>query len=129
MQILRTTQTFDCFKFIIHFLLHRIQIYIHIKTLLHGWNPVKVRIISLLYKLWCLGVDLGMRLNYNLVAATVSRYSAVCWLYGKYLSQHFNYPIGLVDTDWGGTRIEAWSSPDALSACSGTSGRRKRWAN
>ncbi|XP_061169386.1 sialate O-acetylesterase-like [Saccostrea echinata] len=57
---------------------------------------------------------------------SLTQYSAVCWLYGKYLSQHFNYPIGLVETNWGGTRIEAWSSPDALSACSGAQGRRKR---
>ncbi|XP_061169449.1 sialate O-acetylesterase-like [Saccostrea echinata] len=56
-------------------------------------------------------------------------YSAVCWLYGKYLSQHFNYPIGLVEANWGGTRIEAWSSPDALSACAGFHGRRKRNQN
>ena len=25
--------------------------------------------------------------------------------------------IGLIDTDWGGTPIEAWSSIDALSQC------------
>ena len=24
---------------------------------------------------------------------------------------------GLVDTDWGGTPVEAWSSPDALAKC------------
>ncbi|XP_048767649.2 sialate O-acetylesterase-like [Ostrea edulis] len=54
------------------------------------------------------------------------RYSAVCWLFGKYLSQHYNYPIGLVETNWGGTRIEPWSSPDAIKACAGFSGRRKR---
>lgn len=26
-------------------------------------------------------------------------------------------PIGLVESAWGGTRIESWSSPDALAAC------------
>ena len=26
-------------------------------------------------------------------------------------------PAGLVDTDWGGTPVEAWSSPDALAKC------------
>ena len=25
--------------------------------------------------------------------------------------------LGLVDTDWGGTPDEAWSSPDALAKC------------
>ena len=24
---------------------------------------------------------------------------------------------GLVDTDWGGTPVESWSSPDALAKC------------
>ncbi|XP_061169387.1 sialate O-acetylesterase-like [Saccostrea echinata] len=57
---------------------------------------------------------------------SLTNYSAVCWLYGKYLSQHFNYPIGLVETNWGGTRIETWSSSDALSACSGVHIHRKR---
>lgn len=46
-----------------------------------------------------------------------SYFSAVCWLYGKYLYQKLLYPIGLVDTDWGGTPIEAWSSPEALAQC------------
>ena len=25
--------------------------------------------------------------------------------------------VGLIATDWGGTRVEAWSSPDALKKC------------
>ncbi|XP_060069656.1 sialate O-acetylesterase-like [Ylistrum balloti] len=44
-------------------------------------------------------------------------FSAVCWLYGKYLYQKLGYPIGLVNTCWGGTAVEAWSSPEALLKC------------
>ncbi|XP_021349269.1 sialate O-acetylesterase-like isoform X3 [Mizuhopecten yessoensis] len=44
-------------------------------------------------------------------------FSAVCWLYGKYLYQKLGYPVGLVNTCWGGTPVEAWSSPDALAKC------------
>ncbi|XP_022291611.2 sialate O-acetylesterase-like [Crassostrea virginica] len=44
-------------------------------------------------------------------------FSAVCWLYGKYIYQKLNYPIGLVASSWGGTAIELWSSPDALKRC------------
>ena len=44
-------------------------------------------------------------------------FSAVCWLYGKYLYQNIKKPIGLIDTSWGGTPVEAWSSPDALKKC------------
>ncbi|XP_070537286.1 sialate O-acetylesterase-like [Ptychodera flava] len=44
-------------------------------------------------------------------------FSAVCWFYGRNLYDHFEYPIGLIDTSWGGTPVEAWSSRDALAKC------------
>ncbi|XP_059172853.1 sialate O-acetylesterase-like [Physella acuta] len=44
-------------------------------------------------------------------------FSAVCWLYGKAIFKAKNYPIGLVATDWGGTPVQAWSSPEALASC------------
>ena len=47
----------------------------------------------------------------------VAPFSAVCWLYGKHLYDKFQRPIGLVQSAWGGTRIEAWSSPAALEEC------------
>ncbi|XP_060070506.1 sialate O-acetylesterase-like [Ylistrum balloti] len=45
-------------------------------------------------------------------------FSAVCWLFGKQLSSQFKYPIGLIESNWGGTKIEWWSSTSALSKCS-----------
>ena len=44
-------------------------------------------------------------------------FSAVCWYYGVELYKKLQYPVGLVATTWGGTPIEAWSSPDALAKC------------
>jgi sialate O-acetylesterase len=44
-------------------------------------------------------------------------FSATCWFYGRNIYDFVKYPIGLVDTDWGGTPVEAWSSPDALAKC------------
>ncbi|XP_052802563.1 sialate O-acetylesterase-like isoform X1 [Mya arenaria] len=46
-----------------------------------------------------------------------TQFSAVCWLYGKYLYQQLKKPLGLVETSWGGTPVEAWSSPDVLNKC------------
>ncbi|XP_067675872.1 sialate O-acetylesterase-like [Haliotis asinina] len=53
----------------------------------------------------------------SLADGTGVYFSAVCWLYGKYLYQELGYPIGLVDTSYGGTPVEAWSSRDALAQC------------
>ncbi|XP_071113690.1 sialate O-acetylesterase-like [Haliotis cracherodii] len=46
-----------------------------------------------------------------------SYFSGVCWLYGKYLSSHLKYPIGLIASSYGGTRVEAWSAPNVLKKC------------
>lgn len=46
-----------------------------------------------------------------------THFSAVCWLFGRYLYKSLNYPIGLVESCWGGTPVEAWSSVRALQRC------------
>ncbi|XP_029302776.1 sialate O-acetylesterase-like [Cottoperca gobio] len=47
----------------------------------------------------------------------VAEFSAVCWLFGRYLYKRLQYPIGLVESCWGGTPVEAWSSSRALQQC------------
>ncbi|KAK2154667.1 hypothetical protein LSH36_261g03016 [Paralvinella palmiformis] len=44
-------------------------------------------------------------------------FSAVCYMFGKYLYQTLGYPIGLIDSTWGGTPIESWSDREALAKC------------
>lgn len=46
-----------------------------------------------------------------------THFSAVCWLFGRYLYKSLKYPIGLVESCWGGTPVEAWSSLRALHSC------------
>ncbi|TRY98482.1 hypothetical protein DNTS_012364 [Danionella cerebrum] len=46
-----------------------------------------------------------------------SHFSAVCWLFGRYLYETLKFPIGLVHSSWGGTPVEAWSSQRALLKC------------
>lgn len=44
-------------------------------------------------------------------------FSAVCWVFGRHLAHRLMYPIGLVESSWGGTPVEAWSSKTALKEC------------
>jgi sialate O-acetylesterase len=50
-------------------------------------------------------------------AGNVGSFSAICWLFGRNLFRKYLRPIGVIDTTWGGTRIEAWSSAQANSVC------------
>ena len=50
----------------------------------------------------------------------------MCWLFAEYLYNHVNYPIGLVESSWGGTPVEVWSPPEAFTACAH---HNKRWVD
>jgi len=55
-------------------------------------------------------------------AATVgvgdwSEFSATCWFFGRDLYDKVKIPLGLLSDNWGGTPVQAWSSPDALKKC------------
>ncbi|XP_076846235.1 sialate O-acetylesterase isoform X2 [Brachyhypopomus gauderio] len=59
-----------------------------------------------------------------------THFSAVCWLFGRYLYETMKFPIGLVESCWNGTPIEAWSSPRVLHKCGlQTSGDSHLWDN
>ncbi|XP_069803478.1 sialate O-acetylesterase-like [Dendropsophus ebraccatus] len=64
-------------------------------------------------------VDLGWSIPtpQNLGNGDFTYFSAVCWIFGRHLAQKLKYPIGLVESVWGGTPVEAWSSKTALSKC------------
>lgn len=43
-------------------------------------------------------------------------FSAVGYFFGRDLQKALNVPIGLIDSDWGGTPAEAWTSMEGLQA-------------
>lgn len=45
-----------------------------------------------------------------------SRFSAVAYVFGKRLHTTLNIPVGLIDSTWGGTRIEPWTAPEGMAA-------------
>ena len=42
---------------------------------------------------------------------TIANFSACGYYFGRELNNELNVPIGLVGTNWGGTRIEPWTPP------------------
>ncbi|WAR15455.1 SIAE-like protein [Mya arenaria] len=56
--------------------------------------------------------------------ATTSSFSAVCLLYAMELIPDLGIPMGMVESSWGGTPVETWSSPDAINVCNAHRGKR-----
>lgn len=48
--------------------------------------------------------------------ATVGSFSAVGYFFGRDLHQAMKFPVGLIDSSWGGTEAEAWISEASLDA-------------
>lgn len=47
---------------------------------------------------------------------TVGNFSAVGYFFGRDLYRAMKFPIGLIDSSWGGTEAEAWTSDVAIEA-------------
>lgn len=45
---------------------------------------------------------------------TAANFSAVAYFFGRHLEEKLHVPIGLIDSTWGGTPAEAWTSLDDL---------------
>ncbi len=45
---------------------------------------------------------------------TIRKFSAVGFFFGRELRKQVDVPIGLIGSNWGGTLIETWMSPDTL---------------
>jgi sialate O-acetylesterase len=55
------------------------------------------------------------------VLDNIGTFSAVCWFYGRYIYDAYAVPMGLISSNWGGTEIQLWSSPEAIDACTNKS--------
>ena len=47
---------------------------------------------------------------------TAASFSAVAYFFGREIQQREHVPIGLIDSTWGGTPVEAWISLDGLDS-------------
>jgi len=45
---------------------------------------------------------------------TIPNFSAVAYFFGRHLHKKLGVPVGLIETAWGGTRIEPWTPPEGF---------------
>jgi sialate O-acetylesterase len=45
-----------------------------------------------------------------------SGFSAAAYFFGRELHKQLNVPIGLIESSWGGTKIESWTPPEGFAA-------------
>ncbi|XP_006892862.1 PREDICTED: sialate O-acetylesterase [Elephantulus edwardii] len=101
------------------------QIYNATKEMSNITNYQSVRIFSVslaqaeqeLEDLAGIGLPWSKPSSENSDHGNLQNMSAVCWLFGRYLYDSLQYPIGLIASSWGGTPIEAWSSERSLKTC------------
>ncbi|KAL0480032.1 sialate O-acetylesterase [Acrasis kona] len=55
---------------------------------------------------------------------SIGEFSAACYFFARNIYKALNgeVPIGLIESTWGGTPIQVWSSPDAIKQCNQTNG-------
>lgn len=58
---------------------------------------------------------------------TVAQFGAVGYFFGRNLHTELGVPIGLINSSWSGTMIEAWVGADALASMSVKSAVKERW--
>ncbi len=48
--------------------------------------------------------------------ASAKGFSAVEYFFGRHLQQNLHVPMGLIESDWGGTPAQSWTSKDAIAS-------------
>ena len=48
--------------------------------------------------------------------ATIPNFSAVLYFFGREIHKQLNVPVGLINSSWGGTGIDVWTSADGFAA-------------
>jgi sialate O-acetylesterase len=60
---------------------------------------------------------------------TAAEFSAVAYFFGREINAREHVPIGLIDSTWGGTPVEAWMSMDRIGSDAGLMPMFASWAH
>lgn len=71
--------------------------------------------------------DVNVSMNWcECTPATVQNFSSVAYLFACQLADSLNVPVGVIDTSWGGTPAEAWTSFGSIKEIPGFERETKR---
>ena len=67
--------------------------------------------------------------NWNVCSpASIPNFSATGYYFGRRLHKELDIPVGLIGANWGGTRIEPWTTPDGFASVPELSAQAKEVA-
>ena len=72
---------------------------------------------------WQVASNTTIREDFGPGHTLFSTFSAVCWFFGRGVADALArragmpVPVGLISNNWGGTKLEVWTPPDAFGAC------------
>jgi sialate O-acetylesterase len=78
-------------------------------------NIPNIRLLSITKKISSTPVDDAESTQWVMCnSQTASFFSAIGYYFGKFINKHLNVPIGLINSNWGGTDIETWISMETM---------------
>lgn len=81
-----------------------------------GYENTRVRYVKVPYAYrFDVPADTLKKVRWQAMTAdNVAGYSALCYFFGRMLQERTGVAVGIVNTSWGGTPVEAWMSGQAL---------------
>jgi hypothetical protein len=80
-------------------------------------SPTPLRDLQTIWEPWQVVSNSTIAKDFSPGHTLFSTFSAVCWFFGRTLSDALDVPIGLISNNWGGTALEVWTPPEAFPPC------------
>lgn len=86
-------------------------------------SPTPLHDLQTVWEGWQIANNHTIREDYSPGHTLFSTFSAVCWFFGRRVSERlaaksgFLIPVGLISDNWGGTKIEVWVPSEAYAQC------------
>ena len=87
-------------------------------------SPTPLRDLQTVWEPWQVASNETIDKDYSPTSHLFATFSAVCWLFGRQLSDALSpkgeVPIGLISSNWGGTKLEVWAPAETFAECNAT---------